>query len=504
MTALGSAWLWVADSTSVLFGSLFALVWLAGGVHSYVTLPSAGKHRFFAYYLPASLGGTATAFAGDAISFYACFSLMSLASWGLVTHSGTNASRQAGAIYLALTALGEALLLAGLVALSSAAGSTELSAFVNLAPSPGATFGAALVLGAVGVKIGALPLIGILPLTYATAPAGAAAALAGASTKVAALTLVRLLPFGTLPVAVSEAVMVAGLATTFVAVAVGLFAVSARGVLGYSSASQMGLVMLAAGSGLADSAAAELARGAILTLALHHGYAKAALMLGSDVVPGLSSGMRRLGTTLLALPALALVGVPLTTGFAAKYALKDALLALSGVLPETVYALLPWTGIGTALLMLRFFRVLATERTAARSAAAWPGWVVLLLATASAAWLWPGTGSEAAAQGMLAVPALVTALWPGLLAVMLVVALRLARVRPPRWNVRPGDLLLFAPPAIGAADAALVLLRSRRPMRDRSALPALLLRAERVWVSWPVAATAFVALVLALSSLTAG
>lgn len=491
------------DSVSALFLALFGVVWLVSGIHAAVTIPAEERTRFFAYYVPASVGGLAVAVAGDAISFYICFSLMALASWGLVNHHRTAETRRAGAIYLTLTAISEAALLVALIILSVSAGSTELAAF-GAVRGAAAELAAVFVLVAVGLKIGALPAIGALPLTYAAAPAGAAAVLAGASAKVGALAMLRLLPFGALPESWSHVVMGLGLATAFIAALVGLFTTSPRAVLGYSSSSQMGLIVVAAGAALSLPAAIPLAHGAIAALALHHGLAKSALILGADALARSRGRARTWMTAALALPAMALVGVPLTSGFVGKYALKDAVLGLPGAFPELVYALLPWTAVGTALLMLRFFLALRQQPDREPRLLILPGVATLLFAVAGAAWLYPAVWNDHALESALYAGAVWPALWPGLLAVAVAfAAIRIPRVMRTLGTVPPGDLLLGAERLVRLADHALRAPKAPAVRANGSRLQRLLMAAESYWVSWPVAAAIFILLVLAAAALTA-
>lgn len=493
----------LTDETAVLFVALFSAVWIISGAHAWLTISPEGRPRFFAFFVPASVGGILTAVAGDAVSFYACFSLMALASWGLVNHDRTLETRRAGAIYLTLTALSEAALLAALVVLSRATGSTALSGFAEVHGAQ-AELGTALVLIAVGLKIGTLPVIGALPLTYSAAPAGAAAALAGASAKVGALALLRLLPFGNLPVMWANWVMGLGMATAIIAAVVGLFTTTPRAVLGYSSSSQMGLVLVAAGAGLALPSAAPLAAGAIAALALHHGLAKASLMLGADVAARSRGRVRTAVLAALALPALALVGAPLTSGFVGKYALKDAVHALAGGFPELIYALVPWTAVGTGLLMLRFFHALRRQHDEQQRTLVLPGLLVLFALVAGATWLYPAPWNDHAAESVVSPSALGPALWPGLVAVAIAVASRHVQGLHSYFGaVPPGDALHAG---AGLACALNRLALPRGTVADATftitRLQELLLSAERRWVSWPMAATIFVLVALAAALLT--
>lgn len=492
------------DETGVPFFVLFAFLWTISGVYSAATTPAGQRARLFSYYVPSAIGGIAVALAADAISFYLCFTLMAIPAWGLITHTRTPEARRAGVIYLTLTAIGEALLLAALVIMAVETGSIELGSMAEgIGGSPLRDAAATLLLAAIGLKIGTLPVSGILPLSYAYTPAGAASALAGASAKVGALAMVRLLPVGSMPEQWTSTVMVLGLATAIGAAVLGTLTTTPRAVLGYSSASQMGLVLIAAGVGLSEPSALPLAHGAIVAFALHHGLAKSALILGDDVVSRLAGRLRTAALAMLALPALALVGVPLTSGFVAKHALKDAVHALHGPLPEAVYALLPWTAIGTAALMLRFFSLVRDRDVPRKSDAVALSsalWGVVLACVAIATWLWPAEWNAHAIDSMLSPSSMWTALWPGLIAAAGWAALRLVPRVAQRLTgaVPPGDVLPALAAGVATADRR---IGSRGSVTvpafpEVGSLTRVLSSAERRMVAWTAASTIFVLLAL--------
>ena len=502
----------VIDDLAVAFGALFVVIWTLGALYAAVTLPRGQRARLFAYYAPAAVGGIAVAFAADAISFYLCFALMALPGWGLVAHAGTAEARRSGRVYLAVTVIGEALLLAALMVLSADAGSIQMEAMRMAMPaSAHADLAFALVVGAFALKLGAIGVSGVLPLTYGPAPAGAAAALAGASIKVGVLGMLRLLPLGLVAdPGWATALVVLGFASAFGAALLGSLTRTPRAVLGYSSASQMGLVTIAVGIGLLDPAAGALAVSAAVAYSLHHGLAKTALFLGEDVYRHAAGRGATVARVALALPALALVGAPLTSGFVAKYALKEAAHAVPSNLTHTVELLLPWAAVGTAFLMLRFFVLLESsgsgeaERRGRGPAIIWGAVLVLV---AGAAWVWPAEWSHAAAKSALA-PALMWAgFWPGVLAVLVAVAAS-AVVRRSKWLqggvVPPGDVLLAVDAVATRAVAPRVELASpgasAEPSRSRDNAR-ILLEAEEVWTTWSVAAGIFVVAAVILAVL---
>lgn len=510
--AIGSG-AFLADDLAVTFGVLFSAIWGISALYALVTVPSDERGRLFAYFVPAAVGGIGVAFAADAVSFYLCFALMALPSWGLVTHPRTAEAHRAGTAYLGVTVLGEALLLAALMLLAAEAKSihlAELRGALAAAEHAGVAF--ALVVAAFGLKLGAIGASGALPLTYGTAPAGAASALAGATVKVGVLGLLRLLPLGeVVPDGWGAAVIVLGLLTAFGAAALGVLTATPKAVLGYSSASQMGLVLIGIGAGMADPAAGSWAIAAAVAYSVHHGLAKATLFLGEDVVRHATGRSRRIALAALALPALALVGAPLTSGFVAKYALKHAVHDAAGALPHLAGTLLSWAAVGTALLMIRFFVLLMAEpigqgaRTVGGAAAPRraPGvlWAFMLALVAGATWLWPAGWAADAAHSALDPSSLFAATWPGLVALAAaLLARQLARgaARLREGVVPPGDLVAGATRVVSAWLAPVPAPETASVRTRAAGLPRMLLEAEGFWTVWAFAAGVFVVVAVVL------
>ena len=133
-------------------------------------------------------------------------------------------------------------------------------------------------------------------------------------------------------------------------------------MLAYSSISQLGFLTAAVGIGLSRPEVGPLAAAAVAVYALHHGLAKGALFLGAGVVENAKGPRtRRLALFLLLLPALALAGMPLTSGFVAKTVFKQAAHQLPAVWHAPLDLLLALGALGTTVLLARFLHVLAQD-----------------------------------------------------------------------------------------------------------------------------------------------
>jgi len=226
-----------------------------------------------------------------------------------------------------------------------------------------------------------------------------------------------------------------GLVGAFYGALVGVMQSSAKALLGYSSVSQMGLLAVGVGAGLAVPEAWSFLLVVVTLYAAHHAFAKAALFVGLGLADRTGS---RAAWLALALPAVALVGLPLTSGAVVKSALKAALPTLPAPWPDVLAVGLPLAAVGTTLLMARLL-FLAAPRGARASPAGlpWAAYAPLLLAVALGPW-WIGPVP-------LPQDAWLTALWPGL-AGAAIAGVTYAAWRQGLWRagptVAPGDVLV--------------------------------------------------------------
>lgn len=428
------------DETGRAFLLFTALLWWLSGLFGLRYLADDPRRwQFFVYYLLAMSGSLGVNVCLDPASYFVLFALMSFSSYGLVVHAGDAEALRAGRVYIALVVLGEVLLISAIAVMLNSGG--EGLPYRN-AEAP-AVFIALVLLG-FGIKAGALPLHVWLPLAHPAAPVPASAVLSGAMIKAGLLGWLRFLPLGAITAPDWGLVCAAaGLAAAFYAAAVGVTQRNPKTVLAYSSISQMGLMTVPVGIALAVPEAWPAALSAVLIYALHHGLAKGALFLGVGVASH-AGGLR--GPVLLALllPALALAGLPLTSGAVAKVALKGAVAGADPAWIAWLAVLLPLAAVGTTLLMARFLITLRTTAAGhhARASGLWPSWLALLVLVAALIWSWPLAHDAAAAS--LKADKLWPAVWPVLAGVLLAgLAWRLsARRARPTPQVPPGDLLL--------------------------------------------------------------
>ena len=480
------------DDTGRLLLLASAVVWLAAALHAVGEGMARGAR---AGLLLAMAGNFGAVLAQDAASFFACYALMSFSAYLLVVERGDAAARRAGRVYVALVVLGEVLVLNGL--LFAAAGSATAVSTIPLA-------GLLLWVG-FGIKAGLVPLHFSLPLAYGAASTAGAIALAGAMVNAGLLGWLRFLPGGDPGAAdLGLAMMALGLGGAFYGVLVGLTQTDARVLLGYSSVSQMGLMAVGLGAGVAAPGSWPALVGVVVLFAVHHGFAKAALFAALASSEGSRSRLRLLG---LLVAAAALIGLPFTSGALAKAALTGALPALPGFWAEALAIALPLATLGTTLLMARLaFLSAGRGPVSSAPATARAGAVLLLVAVVGGAWWLPGVvpvvAGSSAGSG---VP------WPALAGGLIALAaywLDRARGVALRARVPPGDLVLPVERlaaalwrfVCGAPDAHHGG-GSEAPWATRwsGRLAALLTRGETALARWELAGIALLALAAAVA-----
>ncbi len=464
---------WEVDNARRALLAAAALVWLLAGWQMRSRFVNE-THRMSLQlaWLLALTGNIGVMLVHDVAGLYAFFALMSFSAYPLVVLTRTPEALAAGRVYLSFTVLAEVLILCGLLIGSSGEVSPQLSDLpVALAASSFTTIASLCLWTGFGVKTAVAGLHLWLPGVYTHAPPPVAAVLGGAMINAGVLGLLVTLPLGAASLPTLGATIVAvGVVGALGAAFVGVTQRSSTTVLGYSSISQMGLLMIPLGAALHTPKIAPAAVAAITLFAVHHGLAKASLFLGVDVAQRSSRASRPLVLTLLMLVGASLAGAPFTSGAAAKLATKYALTDVASTWPwlTTVLSL---AAAGTTVLVLRAVFCLA-EETSFRSVgdaapsrepghgttggkagravppdmmtSRWPvSWVLSVALVAIGIWWLPLGDAPRAWPGSSASDA-VALLWPVALGCALFFAARWVAARGflPNWRVPAGDLLV--------------------------------------------------------------
>lgn len=186
-----------AGPVSLLFVTLSTVLWLLTTVYAIGYLEdSPHRSRFFGFFSLCVTATVGVGLAGNLITFLLFYELLTLATYPLVVHRGTEAARRAGQSYLVYTIFGGALLLLGTVWLYTLTGTLEFTPRGFLGDldeqhRPALTIIFALLIGGLGVKAALVPLHGWLPQAM-VAPAPVSALLhAVAVVKAGAFGIVR-------------------------------------------------------------------------------------------------------------------------------------------------------------------------------------------------------------------------------------------------------------------------------------------------------------------------
>jgi len=332
-----------SDSLSRLFALLICIIWFAVAFFAFEYMNHEGhRERFFGFYLITLGALMGVCFAGNLVTLYMFYELMTLCSVPLVLHIGTRKAFEAAWKYLAFSVAGAALGLLGLFVLQPycvtdlftpggvldpvlAASSRELLLVVFLIMAVG-----------FGCKAGMFPLHAWLPVAHPVAPAPASAVLSGLITKMGIVALLRVTYYlygweflkGTW---VQKTVLCLALVTILMGSTLALREDTLKKRLAYSTVSQVSYVIF--GMMLFTPAALEGA----LFQAIFHALAKNALFMSTGAIIYKThltqvSQMRGVGVKYricmlcFALSSLSLIGIPPTGGFLAKWVLVQGAL----------------------------------------------------------------------------------------------------------------------------------------------------------------------------------
>ena len=324
-----------ADAESVLFVTLSSGLWLVTTVYAIGYLEgSPHRSRFFGFFSQCVAATVGVALAGNLMTFLLFYELLTLATYPLIVHRGTDAAHQAGRAYLTYTIAGGALLLVGTVWLYGIAGSLEFSyrGFVaELADGHRAALIAifALLIAGLAVKAALVPFHSWLPQAM-VAPAPVSALLhAVAVVKAGAFGIVRVVydVYGiefaaglgvTLPLAILAAV------TIIYGSMRALFQDDLKRRLAFSTVSQVSYIVL--GIALTGPIATigglvHLVHQGVMKITLFFCAGNLAETLGIHKVSEMNGVGRRMPWTMAAftIGAFGMIGAPPLAGFISKW-----------------------------------------------------------------------------------------------------------------------------------------------------------------------------------------
>jgi len=295
------------DQLSRIFGMIFALITFIGCLFAF-HVKEAAKQTAALLYAAGALGVT---FAGDFITLFVFWELMSLPSTYLIWARGTRESEKSGMRYLMFHIFGGGLLFAGILAHTGETGGIliePLTARTSLSSW--------LILAGVALNAAVVPLHVWLSDAYPKATVTGAVFLSALTTKTAVYVLLRVFPGW-------EILIFLGVVMTLYGVVFAFLANDIREVLAYHIISQVGYMVAGAGIGT------ELAINGASAHAFSHILYKALLFMGAGAVLQTTgkSKLTELGGLaqkqplvlwLYMIGAFSISGFPLFNGFISK------------------------------------------------------------------------------------------------------------------------------------------------------------------------------------------
>jgi formate hydrogenlyase subunit 3/multisubunit Na+/H+ antiporter MnhD subunit len=341
------------DFLGFLFAAIFSASWLLATVYATVYMKSEQAQNRFYVFLLATLGHClGVVLAGDLFSLFLFFELMTFSSYVLVIHRQTEGALRAGAVAIYMGIAGGLALLMAMFILFFAVGTLEIRPLLEEITAAGVN--PLLVIGlflvGFGIKMGLVPLHIWLPRAYEEAPTPVNVISSAAMLKAGAYGLIRVLTMifspaspGAEPAAellisqVGFAVIWLGTITMLVGAVLALLQDNAKRILGCSSISQMGYVLL----GIGVAAFLGVEKGAVgytgaVYHVLNHSVFKAALFMMVGIIY-LNTGevaLSRVRGMMSKVPFVAamflvayagIAGIPGLNGYASKTLLHHAI-----------------------------------------------------------------------------------------------------------------------------------------------------------------------------------
>jgi multicomponent Na+:H+ antiporter subunit D len=324
-----------ADALSMLFASLSAVLWLVTTVYAIAYLErTPDRARFFGFFSICVTATMGIAMAGNLLTFFVFYELLTLATWPLVAHTGTREALRAGRTYLIYTLGGSSLFLLGLVWLYGLVGADDFIAGGSLTELGVAHSGSLqviflLLLVGMGVKAALVPLHVWLPRAM-VAPAPVSALLhAVAVVKAGAFGIVRLVEdvYGwqlSSELGMASLLVLMASFTIVYGSVVALRQTDIKRRLAYSTVSQVSYIALgvAIGGAVATTGGmVHLVHQGVMKITLFFCAGVFATLLGVKHVDELSGVGRHLPWTASAftVAALGMIGLPPMAGFISKW-----------------------------------------------------------------------------------------------------------------------------------------------------------------------------------------
>lgn len=347
------------DSLGRMFAFVVSAVWLLAGFFSFEYMKHEKEEkRYFGFYVMVYGVLLALCFAGNLVTFYIFYELMTLSTLPMILHNRSREALMAGMKYLFYSLFGAYLVLLGIYFLNKYAKTLYFTPGGGLNEAAAGQTGLLLVILFLmilgfGVKAGMFPLHAWLPTAHPVAPAPASAVLSGLIVKMGVLGMIRVVYYvagaeflkGTW---VQNAWLTLSLITVFMGSMLAYREKILKKRLAYSTVSQVSYILF--GLALLQPQAMT---GALLHV-VFHAFIKSCLFLcagaiiyktGKTSVEDLTAIGKKMPVVIwcFTFASLALIGIPPASGFISKWYLAEG--ALDSGIPVFLW-------LGPAVLLL--------------------------------------------------------------------------------------------------------------------------------------------------------
>lgn len=324
-----------ADTWGLMFVTLSAVLWLATTIYAVGYLEgSPGRSRFFGFFSLCVASTMGIALAGNLVTFFFFYELLTVTTYPLVVHRGTREALSAGDVYLRYTISGGVVLLLGIALIYAVAGRADFTEGGFLAPlaeryPTTLVVAFALLVTGLSVKAALFPLHRWLPIAM-VAPAPVSALLhAVAVVKAGAFGITRVIydVYGVRfarDLGVTRPLAIAAGVTILYGSCAALFQSDLKRRLAYSTVSQISYIVLGMavfGTTSTIGAATHLVHQGLMKVTLFFCAGNLAEELGLHEVHELRGVGRRMPLTMGAftIGALGMIGIPPIAGFVTKW-----------------------------------------------------------------------------------------------------------------------------------------------------------------------------------------
>ncbi|WP_422484736.1 complex I subunit 5 family protein [Gudongella sp. DL1XJH-153] len=344
------------DMYSLLFMIFSGLMFFTVSLYTSQDIKGCGREKsFYLFFMVTYIATIGTAMAGDLLSFFMFFEIMTFSSYVLLVHQQGRDVIVAGSTYIYYGIFGGLLILAGILILSSYTQSYE---WITLGEKFGELgvakyIAAAFFIMGFGIKAGMVPLHHWVPVVYPKSHMSVNALSSGILMKVGGYGILRL--FVSIisstegqTQAITETVIITlrdigalviwiGLLTMIVGVIAALEQEKIVSMLAYHSVSQMGYVIMGIGVAAYLGFDGSMGFSGALYHMINHGIFKALLFMvaGAVYFRTREQNMYKLGGLYRKMPfaaavgliaAFGITGMPLFNGFASKSILHHAII----------------------------------------------------------------------------------------------------------------------------------------------------------------------------------